>query len=330
MRHMQGTDSTDEVKLDPRHFREKIELLLSDLEGTVAGSGRVVRFILIALLSGNHILLEGVPGLAKTKLANEFSRRMGLSFRRIQFTPDLLPSDVMGAHILNSETRKLEFRPGPVFTNVLLADEINRTPPKVQSALLEAMEERHVTSSGEIFSLPFPFIVIATQNPIEYEGTFPLAEALLDRFLFRYRMEYPTKEDELRALDISTSSERAVQRFSSEEIVAAMKMTGDVRVEEDVKAYIVNLIRKTRETEEIYLGASPRTSVKLLSAARACALINGRMYVIPDDIRYVAHELFNHRLILKQEFQFQDGYDPGKMIAAIVDRIIADVPPPGV
>lgn len=302
--------------------------LFSELQGIVSGSGRVARFMLIALLSGNHILLEGVPGLAKTRLANAFSAKLGLHFRRIQFTPDMLPSDIMGSHVFNQANGSMEFRQGPVFTNVLLADEINRTPPKVQSALLEAMEERHVTSGGQTFQLPSPFIVIATENPVEYEGTFPLAEALLDRFLFRYRMSYPTRDEELRAMDIAFSQAQGGAVLGAEEILHASALAAKVRVGADVKGYILDIVRNSREMKQLRLGASPRTSVKFLSAVRANALISGRGYAIPDDVRYIAHEMLNHRLILRQEMLLQDGFDERGAVDALIAQLLDSTEPP--
>lgn len=309
-----------------RPLKERISLLQADIGSRVIGSERVVRFMLIAILTENHILLEGVPGLAKTKLANEFSSRLGLGFKRIQFTPDMLPTDVMGNYVLNLESRKMEFRPGPVFTNVLLADEINRTPPKVQSALLESMEERQVSSGGEMHPLPEPFFVIATQNPIEQEGTFPLAEALLDRFLFRYRMTYPAREDELRAV-------RSQQRrkgelnvyFEAGELLRLRQEVDDVQLSDGISEYIVDMMRHSRDARGIFLGASPRTSVKYIRAVKANALISGRNYVLPDDVKYVAFEMLNHRLILEPEIQLEGGRDQQSVMAAVIRDIVKDV-----
>lgn len=285
-----------------------------------------MRFMLIAILTENHILLEGVPGLAKTKLANEFSRHLGLDFKRIQFTPDMLPSDVMGNYVLNLETRKMEFRNGPVFTNVLLADEINRTPPKVQSALLESMEERQVSAGGLMHPLPEPFFVIATQNPIEQEGTFPLAEALLDRFLFRYRMTYPTRDDELRAVRTAQRAwDERTEYFSGTEIMSLRKSVDSVHVSDEISEYVVDIMRHSREAKGIFLGGSPRTSVKYMRAVRANALLSGRNYVLPDDVKYVAYEMLNHRLILEPEIGLQGNHDPASVMSAVIGDIVKDV-----
>ncbi len=310
-------------------LQERVGQLQLDIGRRVIGSERIVRFMLIAILTENHILLEGVPGLAKTKLANEFARHLGLDFKRIQFTPDMLPTDVMGNYVLNLQTRKMEFREGPVFTNVLLADEINRTPPKVQSALLESMEERQVSSNGEMHPLPEPFFVIATQNPIEQEGTFPLAEALLDRFLFRYRMTYPDRQDEIKAVRSSQVSEGERKKyFSAGEITALRETVSDVYVSDEVSEYMVDLIRHTRESKGVFLGASPRTSVKYVRAVKANALLSGRDYAIPDDVKHVAHEMLNHRLILQPEMHFESESDPHAIMSAVINEIIKGVKVP--
>ncbi len=313
----------------PVPLNEKVQRLESDIGSRVIGSERIVRFMLISILTENHILLEGVPGLAKTKLANEFSKHLGLGFKRIQFTPDMLPTDVMGNYVLNLETRRLEFRQGPVFTNVLLADEINRTPPKVQSALLESMEEGQVSSGGERHPLPEPFFVIATQNPIEQEGTFPLAEALLDRFLFRYRMTYPSRNDELKA--VRAPSEKGGARttyFGSEEILSLRKSVDSVNAGASISEYIVDLIRGTRSAKGVFLGASPRTSVKYLRAVKANALLSGRNYVIPDDVKFIAGEMLNHRLILEPEVRLESTMDPQAVMSHIIGNIIESVSVP--
>ena len=307
---------------------EKMQRLRLEIGRRVIGSERIVRFMLISILTENHILLEGVPGLAKTRLANEFARHLGLDFKRIQFTPDMLPTDVMGNYVLNLQTRKMEFREGPVFTNVLLADEINRTPPKVQSALLESMEEKQVSSNGQMHPLPEPFFVIATQNPIEQEGTFPLAEALLDRFLFRYRMTYPTREDELKAVRISLDAGERPEFFTAEEIRSLRQTVKDVHVSDEVSEYVVDLIRHTREAKGVFLGASPRTSVKYIRAIRANALLCGRDYVLPDDVKFIAYEMLNHRLILQPEMHLESDNEPLAVMNAVINGIIKDVKVP--
>ncbi len=295
-----------------------------NVEDKVIGSRRIVRFMFISLLTGNHILLEGVPGLAKTMLANEFARHTKMDFKRIQFTPDMLPSDVTGNIIFDVESRKMEFRSGPIFSNVILADEINRTPPKVQSALLESMEEHQVTVGGETHPLPVPFFVIATQNPIEQEGTFPLAEALMDRFLFRYYLSYPTREEEIRILDSIDEVKDLSITLTPDEITAFRAEVDSVYACDEIKAYIVDIIRKSRENDLVYLGASPRTTTKYLRAAKANALISGRNFVIPEDVRYMARDILNHRLILKPEAVIDENTDIKEITGRIIDRIISE------
>ncbi|WMT51939.1 MAG: MoxR family ATPase [Ferroplasma sp.] len=301
----------------------------TSIDEKVIGSRRIVRFMLISLFTNNHILMEGVPGLAKTMLASEFSKHLGLQFKRIQFTPDMLPSDVTGNMVFNPETRKMEFREGPVFSNIVLADEINRTPPKVQSALLEAMEEKQVSVYGITTRLPSPFLVIATQNPIEQEGTFPLAEALMDRFLFRYYLDYPDRDDEVRILESAyKNSIQAYSKLDAETIMNFRKMVENVYVNEDIIEYIINVIRKTRESDMVFVGASTRTAVKYLQAARANALLSGRNYVIPEDIIFMAKELLNHRLILRPEALMDSDSDYKKIVYNAINSIINSVEAP--
>ncbi|BAB60233.1 hypothetical protein [Thermoplasma volcanium GSS1] len=317
-------ESTSELE----DLRNTVVSIEESIGKRVIGSRRIVRFMFIALLTGNHILLEGVPGLAKTMLANEFARHTKMEFKRIQFTPDMLPSDITGTIMFNIESRKMEFKEGPLFANVVLADEINRTPPKVQSALLEAMEEVHVTVGGETHSLPKPFFVIATQNPVEQEGTFPLAEALMDRFLFRYYLDYPSREDEINILNSMGNSEDPSIVLLPDEIMHFRSEVDNVYVSDEIKEYIVDLMRKTREDELVYLGASPRTTSKYIKAARANALISGRSYVIPEDILYMAFEILNHRLILKPEAVVDETDDIKNIVKRIVDKVVSETPYP--
>ncbi|MGP6220399.1 AAA family ATPase [Caldiplasma sukawensis] len=290
-----------ENMLDYLNVKSLVSKVSEEIGRKVIGSRITVKMMFISLISNNHILLEGVPGLAKTMLASEFSSHLQMQFKRIQFTPDMLPSDITGNMIFNLETKKFEFRQGPIFTNILLADEINRTPAKVQSALLESMEEKHVSAGGNIYWLPNPFFVIATQNPIEQEGTFPLAEALMDRFIFRLILTYPSREEEINILSRSFS-EKGRGTLINPELIDSMRASlNDVYVSQQIKEYMVDLMRKTREDSRIYVGASPRTTAKLMQAARACAMIEGRNYVIPEDVYFLAKPLLNHRLILRPE-----------------------------
>lgn len=313
---------------DLKELRDNIYSIQKSIGKKVIGSERIVRFMFIALLSDNHVLLEGVPGLAKTMLANEFALSIGLNFKRIQFTPDMLPSDVTGGIVFNLETKKMEFRRGPIFANVLLADELNRTPPKVHSALLEGMEEKHVSTGGVTEGLPSPFLVIATQNPIEQEGTFPLAEALMDRFLFRYNMGYPTREEEMNILRSQNLKGDSKGNLTGEKILDLREQVDNVYVNDDIIQYVVDIIRITRENDLVYLGASPRTSAKYLRAARANALINGRNYVIPEDITGMSHELLNHRLILNPEAVISAGNNVSEEVDKIIDGILSKVESP--
>ena len=313
---------------DLKSFRDTIYTIQRSIGRKVIGSERIVRFMFVALLSDNHILLEGVPGLAKTMLASEFAANLGLVFKRIQFTPDMLPSDVTGGIVFNLETRKMEFRKGPIFGNILLADELNRTPPKVHSALLEGMEEKHVSTGGITESLPEPFFVIATQNPIEQEGTFPLAEALMDRFLFRYILTYPSREEEINILKSQNIESDRNSELTPEKIINIRKKVNSVYVSDEIMNYVVDIIRKSRTHNMIYIGASPRTTAKYLKAARANALINGRDYVIPEDIKTMSHELLNHRLILNPEAMVSAGNNITEEVNKIIDSILADVEAP--
>jgi MoxR-like ATPase len=278
--------------------------LQSSIGREVIGYGPVVRALANALLADGHVLLEGVPGLAKTYLVRSFAGSLALSFRRIQFTPDMLPSDILGATVLNPKDRSFEFRPGPIFANVILADEINRAPPKVQSALLEAMQEGQVTIEGQTHPLPRPFMVIATQNPIEQEGTYPLPEAELDRFLFRWILDYPSAADEVTILRTRAEVDGAdagAPVVTAPELERLRKLPGQVFVSDDLFRYITGIVRGTREDPRILIGASPRASVHLLNAAKASAVLDSRNYVIPDDARDFALPVISHRIILRPE-----------------------------
>jgi MoxR-like ATPase len=270
----------------------------------IVGYQDVVRALTIALVAEGHLLLEGVPGLAKTHLVRTFAQTLHLSFRRVQFTPDMLPSDILGTTILRPKDQSFEFRPGPIFANVILADEINRAPPKVQSALLEAMQERQVTLDGVSHPLPVPFIVIATQNPLEHEGTYPLPEAELDRFLFRWILDYPTAENEVEILKTRSrlsDSEAVAQVLTASDIDRLRSLHREVYVHDDVYRYLAGVVRQTRLDRGLLLGASPRASVQFLMAMKAAALLDGRSYVVPDDVRELAFAVFNHRVIVRPE-----------------------------
>lgn len=278
-----------------------LERLQRAIASVVVGYEDAARILSIALVTEGHVLVEGVPGLAKTYLARTFSRALDLQFRRIQFTPDMLPADILGTVVLNPRELTFEFRPGPIFTNVILADEINRAPPKVQSAFLEAMQERQVTIDGKSYPLPRPFLVIATENPIEQEGTYPLPEAELDRFLFRWILDYPTEEDERQILRTRSGPEpeSPIGIVRKDEVDALRAQVPQVYVSEDLVEYIAAIIRTTREDKQVQIGASPRAGIQLLHAGQAAALFAGRGYTIPDDVRDLVVALLNHRLVLK-------------------------------
>ena len=283
--------------------------ILDEVERAVIGKRDALELLLLGLLADGHVLLEDYPGLAKTLMARSFARATSLEFSRIQFTPDLMPSDVTGSSIFNQRDADFEFRPGPIFANVLLADEINRAPPKTQAALLEAMQERQVTSEGATRRLEPPFLVLATQNPIEYEGTYPLPEAQLDRFLLRMSVGYPSREDEWRML--SERAERGRDELELTPLVDAptllemQRACERVHVSEAVGLYMVDVVSATREAQSIQVGASPRGSLALLKLSRARAALGGRDYVTPDDVKSVAVPALAHRLTLRPELWVQ-------------------------
>lgn len=316
------------TKKELEEVRSTVELICNDINKKVVGSKELVKYMTIAMLSNNHILMEGVPGLAKTLLASEFSKHMKMVFKRLQFTPDMLPSDVSGNMIFNLESRKLEFREGPVFTNLLLADEINRTPSKVQSALLESMEEKQVSVGGETKLLPVPFMVIATQNPIEQEGTFPVAEALMDRFLFRLILTYPDRKAEVDILNRKIDAGEPEVTMDTSLILSLREQVQSVFVSQQVKEYMVDVMRRTRENKKIYVGASPRTTAKLLLASKSCALVHGRSYVIPEDIYYIMKPMLNHRLILRPEAMLDENDQGADVANKVIEEILSEVQAP--
>lgn len=299
-------------------MRENIDRLKQNLGKTIVGKADAIRLVIVALLSGGHALLEDVPGVGKTLLAKSLARSIDGKFQRIQCTPDLLPTDITGTNIWNPSTGKFEFLPGPVFANVLLADEINRATPRTQSALLEVMEEKQVTVDGVSRNVPTPFFVIATQNPIEYQGTFPLPEAQMDRFTLSLTLGYPGELEELQMLERLSDSfavEDLQPCISLEEVQELRRLCATVKVEGHLKQYIVNLVRSTREDEEITLGVSPRGAVSLHRASQALAFISGRDYALPDDVKYLAPHVLSHRLIPAG----------GRRAKTIVDRLLREV-----
>ncbi len=301
--------------------------LITNIEKVIVGKRETVEMAVIGLLCDGHLLIEDVPGVGKTMLARSLAKSLGCSFRRIQFTPDMLPSDVTGVSIFNQVSREFEFRPGPVMAQVVLADEINRATPKTQAALLEAMEERQVTVDGVTHALPRPFLVLATQNPIEYEGTFPLPEAQLDRFFLRLRLGYPTLAEEIEVMEAQQYRhpiETLEAVVSVAEIEAAQQATREVFVSEAVKQYVAALVRTTRQHQEVYLGASLRASLTLYKAGQARAAIQGRDFVLPDDIKALAQAALAHRVILNPAARLKDLTS-----AQVVAEILESTPVPG-
>jgi MoxR-like ATPase len=303
------------------------ERIVANIEKVIIGKRETVEQAIISLLCQGHLLIEDVPGVGKTMLARSLARSLGCSFSRIQFTPDMLPSDVTGVSIYNQVSREFEFRPGPVMAQIVLADEINRATPKTQAALLEAMEERQATVDGITHALPKPFMVLATQNPIEYEGTFPLPEAQLDRFLMRIRLGYPGLEDEVLILERQQYRhpfEELDKMVTVEELASMQEAIKGIYVAPTVKRYIVTLARHTREHAEVYLGASPRGSLALYRTSQALAAIRGRDYVLPDDVKLLVVPTFGHRIILGPAARLRD-LDSEQIVKEILDS----VPVPG-
>jgi MoxR-like ATPase len=301
--------------------------IIDNVERVIIGKREAIKLTLVGLLAQGHLLIEDVPGVGKTMLARAIAASIGCTFRRIQFTPDMLPSDVTGVSVFNQKTLEFEFRPGPVMAQIVLTDEINRATPKTQSALLEAMEERQVTVDGVTYPMQRPFLVLATQNPIEYEGTFPLPEAQLDRFMLRIRLGYPDKENEQKILDAQQFQhpiETLQQVVTVEELIAAQQDVKSVHVDELIKRYIVDLVGLTRDHPDAYLGASPRGSLTLYKTAQVWAALDGRDFVIPDDVKVLAMAALAHRLIVSPSARIRD-VDP----RAVIDDVLQSVPVPG-
>lgn len=311
-------------------IQESGEKVVANVERVIVGKHAEVRLALVALLCRGHLLIEDVPGTGKTVLAKAIARSLGCTFRRIQFTPDLLPSDVTGLSIYNQKTQEFEFKPGPIMAQVVLADEINRATPKTQSALLECMEERQATIDGVTYRMPEPFLVIATQNPIEYEGTFALPEAQLDRFMLRIRLGYPQMLDEIVILDEQKRThplEELHEVCSVEELRELQAAVREVYVDPTVADYIVRLVNATRVHPDVYLGASPRGSIALYRAGQALAGLLGRDYVIPDDVKALAETALAHRLIIKTSATIHD-VAAGQVVRELLETTPVETPTP--
>ncbi len=304
-----------------------IQKIVENIERVIVGKTEAIHLVIIGLICKGHVLIEDVPGTGKTVLAKSLARSVGCSFKRIQFTPDMLPSDVTGVSIFNQKTSEFEFRPGPIMAQIVLTDEINRATPKTQAALLEAMEERQVTVDGVTHLVPEPFLVLATQNPIEYEGTFPLPEAQLDRFLLRINIGYPTVRDEVDMVQqqkLSHPLESLDRVISVEELLKVQDAVRNVKVSTEIEYYIVNIVNATRSHGELYLGASPRGSLGLYRTAQARAVIDGRDYVIPDDVKALAGSVLSHRMILGSAARIREVNT-----RAVVEEILNSLPVPG-
>jgi MoxR-like ATPase len=308
---------------------QALQRVASEVGRVLIGQDELVEQVLIGLLARGHVLLEGVPGLGKTLLVKALGQTLGLSFRRIQFTPDLMPSDVTGSSVYNAKLTEFTFVPGPVFAQLVLADEINRAPAKTQSSLLEAMQDRSVSSDGVTRPLPQPFLVIATQNPIESQGTYPLPEAQLDRFLLKLHIGYPGKAAELTLLKNyvagfdSNKLEGFPQLLDQPQVVALQEAVASVRVTDDILEYITSIVDRSRHFPAVALGASPRASIGLLAVARAQAVLRGRDFVVPDDVKAHAHGVLRHRLVLQPDAELE-----GTSADACVDAILREVPVP--
>ncbi|ASF38133.1 MoxR family ATPase [Halobacillus halophilus] len=301
-------------------YQPKISDVMKNINKVMIGKEEAALLSIVALLAKGHVLLEDVPGVGKTMLVKTLAKSLDCEFKRIQFTPDLLPSDVTGVSIYNPKEMEFEFKPGPILGNIVLADEINRTSPKTQSALLEGMEETSITVDGNAVPLKDPFFVMATQNPIEYEGTYPLPEAQLDRFLLKMKMGYPTASQEMEMLS-RTSGGHPINEISSvitrDELVALQKEVEEVYVDTTVNRYIIDLVTGTRNHEGVYLGVSPRGSISLMKAAKAYAFVHDRDYVVPDDVQYLAPYVLSHRMILTSEANFE-GATPESIIEELL------------
>jgi MoxR-like ATPase len=313
-------------RIDLGQVQQSAGNIKAEIAKHIVGQSEMVELLTIAVLADGHVLLEGVPGVAKTLTAKLLAKTIGADFKRIQFTPDLMPSDIVGTSIFNVKTSEFEFRKGPLFANIILADEINRSPAKTQAALFEAMEERQITSDGTTHQLGSPFMVLATQNPVEQEGTYRLPEAQLDRFLFKIEVNYPSLENETEILknfherkNVIDISNISVVLHSSD-IRSIREKVYSVHAENNLLSYIAGIVNRTRNNTSLFLGASPRASISILNASKACAAIRGRDFITPDDIKFVAPHVLKHRIILTPEKEME-GISPNEVIAQLLEKI---------
>ncbi len=313
-------------RTDLSALKESVEKVKSEIRKIIVGQDKTVELLLAAIFADGHVLIEGVPGIAKTLIAKILAKTISADFSRIQFTPDLMPSDILGTSVYNMKNSEFEFKRGPIFSNIILIDEINRSPAKTQAALFEVMEERQVTMDGKTYKMEKPFIVFATQNPIEHEGTYKLPEAQLDRFLFKIEMNYPSLEEEIKILleyneRKSFNDLNVLQEVFTKENLEAFKMQiRSIHIEERIAAYIANIVYQTRTTGDLYLGASPRASIAIMIGAKALAAIRGRDYVIPDDVKEIAFPALRHRVILTPEKEME-GKNTDEIIQLILNRV---------
>lgn len=322
----QNIETRSDLQHDIDLLNQRVMTIKREVAKVIVGQDAIVDLILAGFFTGGHILLEGVPGIAKTMTAKLVAKAVSATFSRIQFTPDLMPTDVTGTTIFNLKTSEFNFNKGPIFANLVLIDEINRAPAKTQSSLFEVMEERQITIDGTTYAMEFPFLVIATQNPIEHEGTYRLPEAQLDRFLFRLKLKYPTLEQEIEILkkfrnDFGSRVAETVNAvISKQELKACQDVIEKILIKDEIIEYIAKLVDNTRNNGDLLLGASPRASLAIMRAAKAIAAMNGRDFVTPDDVKYVAHPVLNHRIILTAEREME-GVDSEDVIREITERV---------
>lgn len=326
MEHSENNEILFNSRIPLTELKKQIEAIKTELHKVIVGQEELIDLLLVALISNGHVLIEGVPGLAKTLTAKLLAKTVQTDFSRIQFTPDLMPSDILGTSIFNNQTNSFEFKQGPIFSNFILIDEINRAPAKTQAALFEVMEERQITIDGNTYEMKPPFLVLATQNPIEQEGTYALPEAQLDRFLMKITIDYPTLEQEIQLLQLEQTNENAVKTdllkpvITATQLVDFQKLALKVMIEPQLLQFIAQIVNNTRNHNFLYLGASPRASIAILVASKSYALINGRDFVTPDDIKHVAYYVLNHRLILAPEREME-GITIKDVVKQIIDTV---------
>lgn len=326
MENQENNEISFNSRIPLTELKEQIAAIKAELHKVIVGQEELIDLLLVSLISNGHVLIEGVPGLAKTLTAKLLAKTVQTAFSRIQFTPDLMPSDILGTSIFNSQNNSFEFKAGPIFSNFILIDEINRAPAKTQAALFEVMEERQITIDGKTYTMEKPFLVLATQNPIEQEGTYALPEAQLDRFLMKITIDYPTLEQEIQLLQLEQSHDNIDKTsllkpaINAQQLIEFQQLAQKVMIEPHLIQFIAQIVNNTRSHSFLYLGASPRASIAILNASKSFALINGRDFVTPDDIKYVAYYVLNHRLILSPEREME-GITIKDVVKQIIDTV---------